>query len=327
MELIEQFFSCALQGVTRRDPGPYCKTAHECGCQGPDDWHPCFYGCWDWHSAVHSHFLLVRCLRHYPMSNADRALAVLTEHLTPERIAVEVESLFKEKEGWECPYGLAWVLRLAQELDTWHMEMSCALEPLEVAARDRLAEWLRTLHSPCQSGAHGNTAFALRLLLEHSRRRPRFGVEEETILQARELFQVTAPVDTSGFPFLSPLLTQTQFLLASWNIAEELPIDTWWMPEVASLLKLKPVTGNPHDMKSCHAIGLNFSRAEGLAQLSLRCHDHGEALLLLRSARHHWESSVPFVNCGGWMADHWVCTFGLMALEAFLHASSVLEPT
>eukprot|EP00928_Gymnodinium_smaydae_P062517 TRINITY_DN46365_c0_g1_i1.p1 TRINITY_DN46365_c0_g1~~TRINITY_DN46365_c0_g1_i1.p1 ORF type:complete len:402 (+),score=34.62 TRINITY_DN46365_c0_g1_i1:124-1329(+) len=324
---LRKIVACALESVVRTDPGPYQKTAFEYGCQGPNEWHPAFYGCWDWHSAVHTHFLLVRCLKRHKVdkSMAASAMQILQQHLSDDNIAVEVASMEREKHGWECPYGLSWVLRLALELDGWNEELSRALQPLERVAVMRLTSWLEdTLANPDRSGSHGNCAFALRLIWLHSRKRMD-GVPEPLVYAA---YHALTGLDTPdpcapGHPFLSPLLIELQLGL---TLCEDLSLD-WHLSQqnVKKLLDLTPQNGNPNDIRTCHALGLNFSRAQGLAELAVACSDRSASEELLKLAKTHFLASAPYLHSGGWMGDHWICTFALLALEACTHADGLVN--
>src|SRR5262245_35147882 len=131
--------------------------------KAPSELTPAFYGCYDWHSAVHAHWLLVRLIREFPSAPfvAD-ALAALKTNITPERIAGEVDYLNGEgRESFERPYGLAWLLQLAAELrespTPEAQALSAALEPLEDAVVDRLNGWLPKLAYPIREGEHPQT--------------------------------------------------------------------------------------------------------------------------------------------------------------------------
>ena len=59
----------------------------------PHQLHPAFYGCYDWHSAVHSHWMLIRLLRSVPhWSEARLVRQVLDRHLTAANLQAEVLS-------------------------------------------------------------------------------------------------------------------------------------------------------------------------------------------------------------------------------------------
>src|SRR6187401_876049 len=82
---------------------------------------PAFYGCYDWHSSVHGHWLLVRAARLYPAAAfAAPARAALARSLTAANIAGEVQYLEgRGRVSFERPYGLAWLLQLGAELREW----------------------------------------------------------------------------------------------------------------------------------------------------------------------------------------------------------------
>src|SRR5882672_6251408 len=82
---------------------------------------PAFYGCFDWHSDVHGHWLLVRLLRLFPNAPfAAAARAELARSFTAGNMAGEVAYLTQDgRTSFERPYGLAWLLQLSAELREW----------------------------------------------------------------------------------------------------------------------------------------------------------------------------------------------------------------
>src|SRR5207253_5848506 len=136
---------------------------------------PAFYGCYDWHSSVHGHWLLVRLLRTFPDALfAAQARDALRKSLTAEHLKQEAAYLRGEgRASFERPYGIAWLLQLVVELAEWDdpeaREMLTNLAPLEQAVRDRLNAWLPKLSHPVRIGEHNQTAFALGLLLDYAR--------------------------------------------------------------------------------------------------------------------------------------------------------------
>src|SRR5881392_1094623 len=141
----------------------------------PRELTPAFYGCYDWHSAVHGHWLLVRLLRLFPDAPfASRARAEVSRSLTVPNISAEVAYLRGDgRASFERPYGLAWLLQLAAELREWDdpdaREMAANLRPLEQVALERLNNWLPKLSHPVRIGEHDQTAFALGLMLDYER--------------------------------------------------------------------------------------------------------------------------------------------------------------
>jgi Protein of unknown function (DUF2891) len=135
---------------------------------------PAFYGCYDWHSSVHGHWLLARLVRTFPNATlAPAARDALRQSLTADNLAQEAAYLRAEgRASFERPYGLAWLLQLAAELREWGdndaqaREMAANLHPAEQAALERLKAWLPKLSHPVRIGEHAQSAFALGLVLD-----------------------------------------------------------------------------------------------------------------------------------------------------------------
>src|SRR5436309_594953 len=172
----ERFAKLALTCVAKEYPN---KIAHvlnsDADAQPPRKLTPAFYGCYDWHSSVHGHWLLVRLSRLFPQapfaSDARRAVA---QSLTPANITQEVAYLAGEgRNTFERPYGLAWLLQLSAELSEWDdpdaRQWHTALRPLEQAVTTRVSVWLPKLEHPIRTGEHNNTAFAMGLMLDYAR--------------------------------------------------------------------------------------------------------------------------------------------------------------
>src|SRR5438270_6249840 len=171
-----RFAALALACVHKEYPN---KIAHsltsDADVRPPRELTPVFYGCYDWHSAVHGHWLLARLARTFPDAPfAAPARAALDRSLTAAALAREADYLAGQgRESFERPYGLAWLLQLAAELREWRdpdaERWSRALAPLEQAAVARFRTWLPKLSHPVRSGAHSETAFALGLILDWAR--------------------------------------------------------------------------------------------------------------------------------------------------------------
>src|SRR3954454_2310342 len=88
-----RFARLALDCVHKQYPN---KIAHslnsDADIKAPRELTPAFYGCYDWHSSVHGHWLLVRLMRLFPdapfAADARRAVA---QSLTPANLAQEVK--------------------------------------------------------------------------------------------------------------------------------------------------------------------------------------------------------------------------------------------
>src|SRR4051794_6019406 len=188
----------------------------------PRELTPAFYGCYDWHSAVHGHWLLARLARRFPdESFAAEARAALDRSLTPAHIAAGVAYLEGEgRASFERPYGLAWLLQLAAELAEWDTPQarrwSETLQPLVKAAVGRLSTWLPKLSHPVRIGEHNQTAFGLGLMLDWARTAGDAAAANFFERKARDLFHKdrACPLDyePSGEDFLSPCLAEADLM-------------------------------------------------------------------------------------------------------------------
>src|SRR3954469_14517400 len=136
---------------------------------------PAFCGCYDWHSSVHGHWLLVRLIKTFPEAAfAKPAREALRKSLTAENLKQEAAYLRGAgRASFERPYGMAWLLQLVVELAEWDdpqsREMLTNLAPVEQVVRDRLKTWLPKLSHPIRIGEHNQSGFALGLILDYAR--------------------------------------------------------------------------------------------------------------------------------------------------------------
>src|SRR5579863_3928549 len=184
----------------------------------PRELTPAFYGCFDWHSSVHGHWLLAMLLRMFPNAPfASDARAALAQSLTPANIRKEVEYLNAPgRGGFERPYGLAWLLQLAAELkestDPDAQQWYTTLHPLELAAAAKIAAWLPKLEHPVRTGEHNNTAFSIGLMLDYARITSNTDFGRLLESRARDYFlkdrNCPLSYEPSGEDFLSPCLAE-----------------------------------------------------------------------------------------------------------------------
>ncbi|MEO8028145.1 MAG: DUF2891 family protein, partial [Bryobacteraceae bacterium] len=171
-----RFATLALDCVHRPYP---TKIAHslnsDADVKTPRALTPAFYGCFDWHSSVHGHWMLARLARTFPQAPfAARARAALGKSLTKSNLDTEAAYLQAPgRAAFERPYGLAWLLQLSAELRGWNdpdaKQWAANIHPLESAAVSTLTTWLGKLTHPVRSGEHSNTAFGLGLMLDYAR--------------------------------------------------------------------------------------------------------------------------------------------------------------
>jgi hypothetical protein len=264
-----RFAALALDCVHQPYPN---KIAHslnsDADVKPPRELTPAFYGCYDWHSSVHGHWLLVRLVRLFPQAPfGAEARRAVTRSLTPANIAQEVVYLNANgRNTFERPYGLAWLLQLAAELqefdDPEARQWSAALRPLEQAVTARIAEWLPKLQHPIRTGEHNNTAFAMGLMLDYARvtGNTEFGKVVESRVRDYYLKDRNCPLayEPSGEDFLSPCLAEADVVRRILPPAEFAAWLTAFLPRV----DLEPtLVSDVTDGKAYHLAGLNLSRA------------------------------------------------------------------
>jgi hypothetical protein len=316
----ERFANLALACVHKEYPN---KIAHnlnsDADVAAPRVLTPAFYGCYDWHSSVHGHWLLARLARTFPDAPfAASARAALAQSLTAANVATEAAYLRGEgRASFERPYGLAWLLQLGAELREWDdplaRELSTNLRPLELAATERLKTWLPKLSHPVRSGEHSQTAFALGLLLDaaHSAK------DEELVAllsrKARDLYAADrhCPVayEPSGEDFLSPCLAEADVMRRVMPRAEYAKWLTGFLPSMT----LKPeVVVDPSDPKLAHLDGLNLSRAwmlEGI--VSGLPKGDSRAASLQKAAAAHRKAGLASVTGEHYEGGHWLGSFAV----------------
>ncbi|HET7362865.1 MAG TPA: DUF2891 domain-containing protein [Burkholderiales bacterium] len=273
--------------------------------------HPAFYGSYDWHSAVHMHWLLVRVLRLYPASqDAVRIVEALDAHLTPGAIEAEL-AYFRSPAGrtFERPYGWAWLLELQAEALASKARWSGALAPLAGGLARRFGDYVRTSPYPVRSGAHGNTAFACVLALDYARAAGDAALELEIRTAARRWYgeDRAAPLgyEPSADDFLSPSLVETVLMQAVLKPGEFHDWLAGFAPQGFGVLAEPPTVVDHADPKQSHLDGLCFTRAWCFQRLGERA----AADALIAAAR-------PHVAGGDYAGEHWLASFAVLALTA-----------
>ena len=303
---------------------------------GPDDvrdprlMHPAFYGCFDWHSAVHGHWLLARVLRRYPaLPIAGDIRAVLRANLTPANLLAEA-AYFQEpgRQGFERTYGWAWLLKLAEELSAWEDEDGrawfAALQPLAAIVEARYLDFLPRQVYPIRVGTHPNTAFGLAFALDYARALDRRGLAALVEARARDYYladdSAAVGPEPGGNDFFSPALMEADLLR---RILAPARFSHWldrFLPNLRagypkSLLTPAVVTDRS-DGQLVHLDGLNMSRAWCMWSLAaaLPARDPRRAALA-QAAQQHAAAGLAGVDSGHYMGDHWLATFALTMLE------------
>jgi hypothetical protein len=285
---------------------------------------PAFYGCYDWHSSVHAHWLLARLARLYPGAPfAAPARAALDRSLAEANLAAELRYFQTPgRASFERPYGLAWLLQLAAELRAWDdpqpKRWSASLAPLESEVAQRLRSWLPKLRYPIRVGEHSQTAFALGLVHDWAVRAGDEDMRQLVEERARFFYlrDVSCPLayEPSGEDFLSPCLAEADLMrrfLAPADFAEWLRKFLPMIPSRAAAGWLPPgIVTDRSDPKLAHIDGLNLSRAwmlQGIAS-GLPSGDKRTGALLA-AADAHARAALPAVTGEHYEGGHWLGTF------------------
>lgn len=323
----ERFASLALACVHKEYPN---KISHSLNSDAdvapPHQLTPSFYGCFDWHSSVHGHWLLVRLVRTFPAGSfVPEAREALRQSLTQEHIAQETAYLRAEgRASFERPYGLAWLLQLAAELREWDdpqgKEMSSILQPLERAAIERLSNWLPKLSNPVRIGEHDQSAFAMGLMLDYAQSSHEQQFAELIESRARHFYasDTNCPLsyEPSGEDFLSPCLGEADLMrrvLPGQEFARWLRA---FLPQIGttgtSAWLVPVVSPDPSDPKLAHLDGLNLSRAwmlEGIGSALPK--DDIRTKAILAAAEAHQHAGLAAVTGEHYEGGHWLGSFAV----------------
>jgi hypothetical protein len=323
----ERFANLALACVHKEYPN---KISHNLNSDAdvapPRKLTPAFYGCYDWHSSVHGHWLLVRLVRTFPDAPfAQSAREALRQSLTAENIAQEAVYLRAEgRASFERPYGLAWLLQLVAELREWDdpeaRALAANLRPLEEAALERLNGWLPKLSHPVRIGEHDQTAFALGLMLDYARATGDTRFADLLVSKVRQFYlgDKDCPLgyEPSGEDFLSPCLGEADVLrrvLPSQEFARWLQS---FLPQISPTKKgvwLQPVVSpDPSDPKLAHLDGLNLSRAWMLEGIAAGLPKDDKRLPMIRvAAEEHRHAGLAAVTGKHYEGGHWLGSFAV----------------
>ena len=326
--LADQFAAVALYNIACEYPN---KLDHVMNTRAdvlsPRELHPVFYGSYDWHSAVHMHWMLARLLRLLPELAAASAIASQFDlHFSATHVAGEVAYLQQASRGtFERTYGWAWLLKLQTELNalaTVHPRAAAwrdALQPLADMFVARYLAFLPKAQSAIRAGTHANSAFGLLFALEHAQALPDPALRDAIIERARNWFgherRYPAHHEPGGDDFLSGGLIEAVLMSQVLNAQE---FAAWWenfCPDAADLALWFDVVsvGDRTDAKMSHLDGLNLSRAWcwRILQPSLPATLSQQ---IDAAVARHLSASLPHAASGDYVGTHWLASFATLAL-------------
>ncbi len=292
------------------------------------EYRPAFYGCFDWHSAVHGHWMLIKLLKEFPeLSEAEQIRTALAKNITAENIQVELNFfLDSNNRSFERTYGWAWLLKLVSELQDWNdplaSDLKSALEPLSKLLAQNYLDYLPKLVYPIRVGEHSNTAFGLSFALDYARDTKNNELEKMIVERAKDFYlqDKGCPInwEPSGYDFLSPCFAEAELM------ARVLSVDEFsiWLHDFLGvdeknqliLLNEPAIVSDRTDGKLVHLDGLNFSRAWAYAIIASKLKPE-QAAIFRRAAHTHIMHSLNAISDGNYEGEHWLASFAVYAME------------
>ena len=331
-ETASGFARLALNCIHREYPNKLSHVMNDSSeVLGPHNLHPAFYGCFDWHSSVHGHWMLVRLLKLYPhLPEAAEIRAALDDNLSAENIGTEIAYLHqKSRKSFERTYGWAWLLKLAEELELWNdpdgNRWADNLKPLAEEIVGRYLAFFPKQTYPIRTGVHPNTAFGIAFALDYSNSTENTALKDLLIERSLTYYgsdmDYPAAWEPGGEDFFSPALMEADLVrrvlqpqeFASWFHRFLPGIETG---EARTLLE-PAIVADRSDPKIVHLDGLNLSRAWCMMGIAHALPNGDPArTILLDSAAAHANSTLKHITSGNYEGEHWLASFAVYLLSS-----------
>ncbi len=330
-EQASRFARLALKCIRQEYPNKLDHVMNDAGeVRSPRSLHPAFYGCFDWHSSVHGHWMLARLLRLYPdLAEAAEIREALTENLAAKNIEVETAYLDQSnRQSFERTYGWAWLLKLAEELGRWDdadaKRWSANLRPLADALAARYSIFLPKQTYPIRTGVHPNTAFGLAFALDYAKTAGNQKLVDLIRERSLEYFSADenypARWEPGGEDFFSPALMEADLMRRVMSPEEFARWFHRFLPgvergEPRTLLRPATVTDRS-DPKIVHLDGLNLSRAWCMRAVAAALPLKDPARKVLADASIlHAKDALAHVASGDYAGEHWLASFAVYMLS------------
>ena len=325
------FASLALRCVRKEYPNKLDHVMNNASeVHSPKRLHPAFYGCFDWHSSVHGHWMLVRLLRQFPdLPEADEIRAALNGNLSVENIQAETAYLRQEnRQSFERTYGWAWLLKLAEELYLWKdpdaQRWYRNLQPLAEALAAKYLDFLPKQTYPIRTGVHPNTAFGLAFAMDYANTLGNAKLESLIAERSKTYFRADtdypAAWEPGGEDFFSPSLMEADLMRRVMKPAE---FAEWFHRFLPGIRRGDPkpllnpaIVTDRSDPKLVHLDGLNLSRAWCMRSIAGALSPKDSARkILIESANRHARAALAHVASGDYMGEHWLASFAVFLLS------------
>jgi hypothetical protein len=289
--------------------------------KNPEELHPAFYGCFDWHSSVHGHWMLIKLVKLFPeLTEKEEIFRIMNQNLSAENIKAEIAYFQGEyNKTFERTYGWAWLLKLVQELNDWDHPKGkiwlANIMPLADLIREKYTDFLPNLTYPIRTGEHPNTAFGLSLAYDYA-----CSLDDKPFMQLIEnrskdyyLDDKNCPTswEPNGFDFLSPCLEEANLMQKILNIEQ---FRLWINDFILDFSSFTPaIVSDRSDPKIVHLDGLNFSRAWCLLGISNSIQESMKSEIILKASE-HFNTSFPHLSSGNYEGEHWLTSFAILAM-------------
>lgn len=331
-EQATQFAVLALKGIAKEYPNkPADVLNSDSDVKSPRHIHPAFYGSYDWHSAVHGHWMLVRILKTYPdLEQQNEIRAALAANLTAKNLKAEADFFSRPgAKSYERPYGWSWLLKLAEELHTWEdtqgKEWETNLKPLSDVIVKYYLEYFPKQTYPIRSGVHSSTAFGLTFALDYARTVGDKKLEALLLERSKYYFgkdeRIPASWEPDGADFYSPSLMEADLMRRVLSAEEFRAWFRKYLPQIAEGLPksiMHPATVTDRtDPQLVHLDGLNLSRAWCMRSIADVYPERDPVrLALLNAAQEHAEAALPHISSGDYAGEHWLASFATYLLTS-----------
>lgn len=294
----------------------------------PKELHPSFYGCFDWHSSVHGHWMLVRLLKTKPNLSVSKEIKqILDESFQKERLQTEADyfSKYQLTTTFERTYGWAWLLKLDQELATWNSPKAKIwhqnLKPLSDKILSSWKAYLPKQTYPNRTGVHPNTAFAMVFALDWARANGDKVFEKELVEKAKYFYlnntKTPAYLEPDGSDFFSPSLEIADLMRRVLPQKEFVKwLDVFYEKKSIENISQVPVVSDLNDYQTVHLVGLSFTRAWCMKGISKSLpENHRWKKDFETKANMFLNNGLPLLFKGNYGGDHWLASFAVYALD------------
>lgn len=294
----------------------------------PKALHPAFYGCFDWHSSVHGHWMLVRILKTKPNLAIVKDIENILDHsFTKENLQDEADYFTKYQltGTFERTYGWAWLLKLDEELAGWDSPKAKIwhqnLKPLMDKIVSSWKIYLPKQTYPNRTGVHPNTAFAMAFAIDWARTTADKDFENQLIEKAKYFYlkdeKTPAYLEPDGSDFFSPSLEIADLMR---RVLPQKEFVQWLnrFYEKRSLENIEkiPVVSDLSDYQTVHLVGLSFSKAWCMKGIAKSLPDHHPLKKeFQKTATVFLNNGLPLLFQGNYGGDHWLASFAVYALE------------